>query len=236
MSQPEPNAAATFIVEVEHVKEVTLTLNADLAYWRAYMRGQGLFPFDDGGKAQLMIGATELRSMGKRTNEFTIGLVVCERPEGDTQDALFLVHAFNSSKLFAWIERTMFSTPYVPGRIGLDYRIPASVELADEAGRMVSIHMRATAPPAIAREELWQGKIYLPRRAGGQAPSKFFVAKLAGYTEIYPYLPDSSTLQIAPRAAYPVLQGLIDSRAAGKEWRVRANAIHARSRTMKEKQ
>jgi hypothetical protein len=97
-----------FIVEVRNVREVTLLAEAELATWQAVLKQAGLFPFNNQGKAELSISATDLGWMGWRTNEFTIGLTICEREQADTRDGLYLVHAFNSSRLFAWIERTFF--------------------------------------------------------------------------------------------------------------------------------
>ena len=170
--------------------------------------------------------------MGRRTNELTIGLVVCERPAADSPDALYLVEAFNSSRLFAWIERTFFSTPYCPGRIRVGDRIPAQIQLEDRAGTMLGIQMAAKATPVASQDELWQGKIYLPRRkADAQQSGKYFVAKLGGRTEVYPFVPDADTLQLFAREACHVFQWLLESNLVAKEWRIRSNAVHARSKT-----
>ena len=232
LSLPNPNIDARFIVEVQNVKEVTLAAEADLAYWQARLQSEALFPFNHNSKAQLVISATELHSMGRRTFELTIGLVVCERPTADSPDALYLVHAFNSSRLFAWIERTFFSTPYYPGHIRVGDRVPAKIQLKDHAGMIISIQMNASAKPLVSREELWQGKIYLPRRkADSHHPGKYFVAKLGGRTKVYPYSPETDTLQVFARNEHPVFQWLLESNLAGKEWRIRSNAVHARSKS-----
>jgi hypothetical protein len=227
VSFPNPNVAAQFIVEVQHVKEVTLAVEADLACWQARLQNTALFPFDNGGKAALMISATELHSMGRRSNEVTIGLVVCERPTADSPDALYLVQAFNSLRSFAWIERTFFATPYQLGRIQVDEHIPVKVRLEDRAGVMLNLQMKTSTAPTTARDEMWQGKIYLPRVTG-----KYFVAKLGGRTEGYPFLPDADTLQIFARNHYPVFQWLLESNLVGREWRIRSDAVHARSKTL----
>jgi hypothetical protein len=226
MSLPNPNVDAKFIVEVQHVKEVTLAAEADLAYWQARLQSARLFPFNQQGKAAFLISATELHSMGRRSNEVTIGLVVCERPTADSPDALYLVQAFNSLRSFAWIERTFFATPYHLGRIQVDEHVPVKVRLEDRAGLILNFHMKAGTAPLVSRDELWQGKIYLPHVTG-----KYFVAKLGGRTEVYPFLPEADTLQIFARNQYPVFQWLLESNLVGREWRIRSDAVHARSKT-----
>lgn len=229
---PNPNVAAKFIVEVQPVKEVALVAEADLAYWQDRLKGARVFPYNQQGKAAIVISATDLRSLGRRTNEFTIGLVVCERPAADSPDAFYLVQAFNSSRLFAWIERIFFATPYSPGHICVDDRMPAQIQLADRAGTIFSVQMNTTATPTVSRDELWQGKIYLPRlTADSRKAQKYFVAKLGGRTDIYPYSPKNDTLQISARNGQPVFQWLLESKLVGKEWRVRSNAVHARSKS-----
>jgi hypothetical protein len=225
MSFPNPNVAAKFIVEVQHVREVTLAVEADLAYWQDRLKGKHLYPFNQQGKAAIAISATELHSMGRRSNEVTIGLVVCERPTADSPDALYLVQAFNSLRSFAWIERTFFTTPYQLGRIQVDEHVPVKVRLEDRAGVMLNLQMKTNAAPTTVRDEMWQGKIYLSR------VGTYFVAKLGGRTEVYPFLPDADTLQFFDRAKYPVFQWLRESNLVAKEWRVRGDAVHARSKT-----
>jgi hypothetical protein len=225
MSLPNPNVDAKFIVEVQHVKEVTLAAEADLAYWRARLQSERLFPFNQNGKAALVISATELHSMGRRSNEVTIGLVVCERPTADSPDALYLVQAFNSLRSFAWIERTFFAAPYYLGRIRVDEHVPVKVRLEDRAGLLLNLQMKTNTAPVTTGDEMWQGKIYLPQ-AG-----KYFVAKLGGRTDVYPFSPEADTLQVFARDAYPVFQWLLESNLVGKEWRIRSDAAHARSKS-----
>jgi hypothetical protein len=226
LNSPSPNVKAQFIVEVPHVKEVALVAEADWAYWWERLHGAGVFPFKHNDKAHLLISATELHSMGRRANELTISLAVCERSAADSPDAFYLVYAFNSSRLFVWIERIFFSTPYYLGRIQLDAQVPTQVRLGDRAGLVLNAHMAAESTPASSREEMWQGKIYLPHHQ----PGKYFVAKLGGLTDIYPFAPPD-TLQLNPRSDQPFTQWLRESNLAGREWRIRIDATHARSKT-----
>ena len=221
-----------FIAEVRNVKEVLLVASADLAFWQAKLGQEGLFPFNNDGQAELTISATELTWMGRRTNELTVGIAVCARPHADSRDGLFLVHAFTSSRLFAWIERTAFHTPYYYGRIQVRDQLPCSMQLGDASGRLVDIRMTTTPNLNFASEEMWQGTIYLPRgRSAAHRPAPYFVAKLGGATEVYPYVPAASVLDLAPRREHPVFQWLLASNLAGREWHIRHAAVHARSKT-----
>jgi hypothetical protein len=224
MSTPNPNVPAKFIVTVQHVKEVTLAAEADLAYWQDRLKGLRVYPFNQQGNAAIAISATELHSMGRRSNEVTIGLTVCDRPAADSPDALYLLQAFNSLRSFAWIERTFFATPYQLGRIQVDEHVPVKVRLEDRAGVMLNLQMKTSTAPVTTRDEMWQGKIYLPQAAG-----KYFVAKLGGRTEVYPFLPEADTWRVFARNEYPVFQWLLESNLVAQEWRVRSNAVHARS-------
>jgi hypothetical protein len=228
MSLLNSNVPARFIVTVQHVKEVTLAAEADLTYWQARLQNERVFPFNQQGKAALVISATELHSMGRRTREVTIGLVVCERPAADSPDALYVVQAFNSLRSFAWIERTFFATPYDLGRIQVDEHVPVKVRLEDRAGLILNLQMKTSTAPATTRDEMWQGKIYLPQRQA----EKYFVAKLGGRTDVHPFLPDADTLQVFARDEYPVFQWLLESNLVAKEWRIRSDAVHARSKTV----
>jgi hypothetical protein len=151
---------------------------------------------------------------------------VSERPSADTSDALYVVQAFNSLRSFAWIERTFFATPYDLARIQVDAQAPVKARLEDRAGVMINAQMKTNTAPQETRDELWQGQIYLPPHA-----DKYFVAQLGGRTELYPFLPDADTLQFFDREKYPVFQWLRESNLVAKEWRIRREAVHARSKT-----
>ena len=84
----------------------------------------------------------------------------------------------------------------------------------------------AASPPLHEAQE-WQGRIYLPPRGPRR---ELFYARLAGPTDVYPF-GAADTLTIRPRPGDDVLGCLVESGFAGREWRVRAEAVHARSRT-----
>jgi hypothetical protein len=78
----------------------------------------------------------------------------------------------------------------------------------------------------------WQGPIFLPRRSSrNNRRCSVFHANLRGYTQTYPFHPSLDALELRPSADSDVLQMLLDSHFTGKEWNVRADATHARSKT-----
>lgn len=223
MANPVPK----YVAEVQHVKEINLVLQADLAYWQAFLRPAGLAPAARAGRAELLMSVTDLHWQGTHTNECTLAVTVAA-PEA--AEASYLLQAYNSSRLFAWIERTFFGTPYLPGRIRLAETPPVRLEVAEAQGPLAAAWMTA-APPAISTaDEDWRGPIHLPHAAG---PGRYFLARLAGRTVRYPFLPDQAGWQLADRPLPAGWQALKASGAQPVEWRVRADAYHARTATLK---
>ncbi len=221
---------ARFIVEVRHVREVSLAGLADLDDWQKRLQPQALFPFATDDRVEVLITAAVLRWMGRRTTELTISLPVMEQPGASVPDGMLLMQAFNSSRLFAWIERTFFSTPYDLGHIQLDDRVPARISLSDQSGTMIDLRQAPGAVLQHSQDEDWQDRIYIPRRGNDRHETgKYFVARLAGFTEVY--AADATTVALVPRSQWPALQWLLDSNWTPTAWRIRHDAVHARSRT-----
>ena len=88
----------TYISTITDVREVALAGTADLAYWRERLRGEGLAPLDDDGRASLLLTAIESKFRGIPFRELSISVLL---PGGGA----FLAHAFNSSRLLAFAER-----------------------------------------------------------------------------------------------------------------------------------
>jgi hypothetical protein len=68
-------------------------------------------------------------------------------------------------------------------------------------------------------------------KAGGRRDGKFFIAKITGDTRVYPFLRSEDTVLLSPVRGSDVIQALIDSGFACKEWAVREDATHAKSKT-----
>jgi hypothetical protein len=232
---PLTNVPARWAAELEHVQEVSLAGTADLAFWTERLRPEGLTPAESGGRAKLLIVAASARFLGLRFRELSVSVLAAPRQASSGADAAFLVQAFNSSRLFAFCERTLFSTPYLHAGLRLSTSLPARVRLIDRGRVVFDAAMGAEAPArSLSRsgEESWEGPVFLPaRRRGAESRRRCFFARIRGRTLAYPFLPasDRCTIEPAPRAE--VLQALLDSRFEAEEWRIREDAAHAKSKT-----
>ena len=227
-----------YIAKISRVREVSLLGEADLAFWRNRLDRESLHPAVRDDKAQLIVSSTDAKYMGLPFRELSISVFVSRGEDGAGEDGVFLVHAFHSSRFFAFIERTFFGAPYHPGEIKVDARLPASIVLRAAKKSLLRAEMSAdssvsTRPPFRSGAEVWETPIFLPtKESRGIENAKVFFARLSGLTQVYPFTSaDRLSLRASPDAA--VLQWLIDSRFAGKEWHLRADATHARSRTVK---
>jgi hypothetical protein len=177
--------------------------------------------------------------MGVKFRELSIALVVSRQEDGASQDGFYLVAAFNTSRLFTWSERLIFQTPYQRARVEVGLE-PPTFEL-NEGLQTVARAALSARGPAESREELWEGAIFLPGRDSGRVagkpapaePGKVFYARHGGLTEVFPFAPDMDVLQINPSLRQPAWQWLLDSRFTGREWRIRRQAAHARSKTFR---
>ena len=214
-----------YIATITPVRELILAGTADLAYWRARLAPVGLFPHDGGGRAALTLSAIAGRFRGLPFREFSVAVVAGE--EDGRADSIYLVGAFNSSRLLAWSERAFFRTPYQPAAIRLSEQPPAGFEVSVAGHVVCAATMSATAAPLRHESQEWEGRIFLPPLGERR---ELFYARLAGATDIYPF-DAADALTIHPRPGDDVLRCLVESGFAGQEWRVRAAAVHARSRT-----
>lgn len=118
-----------------------------------------------------------------------------------------LLQAFNSVRFFAFCERVFFRTPYLHARVALG-------ETWVTVDGVFSAELRDYRPRTFMGEDRWYGEVDLPN-------DRYFVAKLEGMTERYPVLP-SDRFELK----HPLLQGFVP-----REWIIRADAKHAKSKT-----
>jgi len=220
------NPPVKYIAEVRGSQEVSLVGAADFDYWAERLKPEGLFPVRTGDRAELFVSAVSSRWRGVRFSEFSIAVLAGKDRGGTTRDGYFLVAAYNTSRLFTFVERNLFHTPYRRARISVGAAERPAMTLFD--GETTSFHAElSNATPASRQgEDAYVGPIFLPSKPPG---TQFFV-RLAGFTEVYPFT-SNDVLKLTPSASHPVLQELIDSRFAGSEWHIRRQATHARSKT-----
>lgn len=215
---------------VENVREVSLVGHANAAPWREGLAREGLYPYLHEGRVELRLMAATMRYMGVHFGELSISVVVCDEPTGTSQDGAFLVKAFNSVRLFAWIERTLFSTPYHWADVQVKSQGSVQVSVADESGLLFQAE-KSSAPTAPPQNDLdWEGVVYLPHLNGKQAGGKQFFAKLSGPTQRYPFSP-TDTLNFPTHPSDEVIRRLVESNFQGSTWLVRNGATHFKSKS-----
>lgn len=223
--------AIQYQTTIHDVREVILAGSADLAFWRQRLQGEGLTPFGLAGEAQITISATSSKFRGLRFEEMTIAIAVCEQEGKQTPDGFFLAHAFNSRRLFALAERLFFRTPYLPGAISVQEKLPALARLTLGGDTVFEAAMSGDREPLQGGDERWEGAIYLPRRLSGrQTEGERFFACLGGPTQVYPFQVASDRCVISDHTHID-LSWLTESGFTANAWRLRSHATHARSRT-----
>jgi hypothetical protein len=225
-----------YVAVISNVREVSLLGTADLAYWKKQVREIDLHPFNAGGKAQLLIGAIASQYKGIRFRELSISVLVCLQEDGFKHDGYYLAHAFNSSRLFAFVERTFFRTPHWHAAVQVDCRLPASIQATYKNDVLVRAQMieksaLATRMPCREGDHCWEGPIFLPSTKSGR-PGNVFHAKLSGHIRAYPFSPSMDMVELASSSGHPILRALTESGFAGIEWRIRESGVHARSKTL----
>jgi hypothetical protein len=233
------NKPVKWAAELAHVREVSLLGTADLAFWRDRLLKEDLSPAERDGQAQLMIVAADARFRGVRFRELSFSVLICPQEKGSRQDGAYLVRAFNSCRFFAFCERMFFATPYYHGDVRVSASSPTSIHLLKKGDVAFGAEMRADTSgpgrePSRRGEDGWEGPVFLPasRRGKGRQGDLFF-ARIRGRTQTYPFLPAQDAVTLRPTPDSAVLQALLDSQFVAKEWAVREDAIHAKSKTYK---
>ena len=214
---------AKYAATVENVKELRLTGNANLEFWNKHFADKPFQVFDNQGFAEITISATELVWKGFRYNELTITLALAEKDNPHKQVGVFMLHAFNTNRFFAFCERAFFSTPYYFGRINLQETGLFSMNASGHKQVLFTAEMSETERPINEVNDNWEGAVFLKKE-------KYFIAKLLGETKVYPFL-ESDKIILKSDAKHSVFEQLINSGFMAKEWRWRADAFHAKSKT-----
>ncbi len=217
-------------VTIPHVREIALRGGADLAYWRERLKREGLEPAEHEGQAELHVGSTSARFLGIPFRELVLCVVLQEPP------GIYLAYAYNSVRAFAWFERTLFRTPYYAARIALELEPAPLFEVSQASGQLLRADMSPESAAALRRagpgeEVVWEVPVYLPRPPAKHATSNIFYARLSGLTQTCPFLPGCDTFEMASSVNDDLLQMLVRSAFSPREWIVRADATHAKSKT-----
>jgi len=218
------NRPIKYIATVDGVREITLVGAADHRYWSERLAAEDLVPLKVNGRAEIWICADKLKWKGVRFAELSVSIRV-----GREGKDIFLIAAFNTSRLFSWIERACFHTPYRRAPIDIDVQSLQSFALYD--GKDMSIRAERGNPATVERpDDAWEGRIYLPKGLAGNK-RLYFHAQLSGATASSAFEQSSSTLALHASPNHDVAKELLQSHFRGIEWRVRESGTHSRSKT-----
>ncbi len=223
-----------YLAEPKHVREVTLIGTGDFEFWSTFLKAEGLSPMPCGGAAQIWVVSAEMVFFGIRFTEISVSIRAM--PSDDVNGTgMRLIHAFTSSRVFAWCERSLFSTPYSYGECRVSVQSPPRMRMEAPDGCVLRADMSPPGRSAIrVGNESWEGPVFLPPRGVGDEGRLFF-GRLSGHTMAYQFL---STDQFTMKAPFSSagLQPLVDSRFSPQEWVVRTDATHGKSRTYRRKE
>jgi hypothetical protein len=224
-------APSKYVTIVHHVKEVSVFGQADLAYWQRYLAREGLTAYDDLGRAQLLLIAADMVWNGARFTELSVSVAVAGAGP-DQLAGMYCIQAFNSIRVFAWVERTFFQTPYYHARTTVSPTPPIGFALEASGATLLRAARVSSAPPAARGPETFAGPVYLPS-ALTRTPrtEKVFYAELTRQTDVFPFAPED-TLSLTPSPRAPVVGWLHESGFAGTAWHVRPDAVHKKSHTV----
>jgi hypothetical protein len=211
-----------------------------LNYWRDKLAVHRLHPTEVDGRAEMMLSACDARFKGIRFRELSISVFVAREPHSHARDGALLLRAFNSIRFFAWVERTLFSTPYYPSQVAVSPIVPAFLRLGEQDHPILAASMghdgsdvdiRANAPLV---PDGWQGPILLPdRRDLSLAAPRQFFASLTGDTQTLAFDSQRDTFQLGPPASDPIVPLLVAARFEPNTWILRTAATHGKSKTIR---
>ncbi|GAB1420375.1 hypothetical protein MASR2M15_04710 [Anaerolineales bacterium] len=209
-----------YVTRIEPVLEVTLYGYAQTQVWYPYLEDEEIDTQNLHEKIDIIISIVASKYMGIRFREFSISVKL-------DANRYFLAHAYNSMRLFAYMERAFFQTPYYHG----DIEIQAdAVRLSHQQNTVFEARLPQKAMRLKTGEECEELNILLPKRLRKTASQPhFFDARLEGLTETYSG--DAVDLQMTPRADDFILNLLQESLFQVQEWRIRRTARHSKSKT-----
>jgi hypothetical protein len=207
---------------------------ADLSYWQDALKDDDVTLAQRDGQAQFLIISAASKYMGIQFREVSFSLLI-EAIKSNNVRGAYLWQAFISQRLFAFCERTFFRTPYAHADVRVNCW-PALIEVY-QAGKPIFRAENPADVSLVAREPLregedgWEGLVLLPRgHRARRKNGRLFFAKVSGHTRVYPFLPVDHLL-LKPAQGCDITQRLIDSHFVVKDWLVREDAAHAKSRT-----
>ncbi|MCB9838085.1 MAG: hypothetical protein H6813_02000 [Phycisphaeraceae bacterium] len=223
------------IATITDVREIGIEGEADPAPWRPILEPLGLIAAVSDERVPVHCNTLSARWMGVRFREAIVVVEVFADRGGERTRAVFLDFAFQSSRLFACIERHRFRTGFQHAVI--ESRIAGAEGFSVRSGGE-PILTASVAPGARSRERddlVWEQPIYLPsRRSALRGLRDVFHARISGDSLVFPFDPDSDRFEHAPGDRHPALSRLAEGGFRPLRWRTRAASTHSRSGTERE--
>lgn len=220
-----------YTAQIPNVREVAIYGTADRDCWQTWLQPLGLQPATTSGDAHVIISATALVWQGLRFRELIVTVATTTRADPTQADSFYLTYACNSSPILAWAERALFQTPYLHREVALDTTVPW-IEVRHCGQSALRAQLGQPRAPTAPVMETWAGPVFLPvSRPRQQRGGSYFMVAISGEQAVYPFAPDVDILTLPPAGDHPVFTWLRDSHFTPTEWRIRANATHARSQT-----
>jgi hypothetical protein len=220
-----------YVADVRDVVDVTLRGSGNLDFWIRYLAQFQLVPLNEEGEASLFILSGKLKWNGVRFAEvaFWVALKDPQYPH-----AAFLVQAFNSCRFFAWCERVFFQTPYAHAACEvINDSSKVSVSITKQSASLLSANTAALGRfrRGNADDNEWNGPVFLPPTDPGES-QRYFIAQIVGDSRVAPFRSeDIFTLSTGAGEEGP--RTFMESGFQPREWQIRDNATHRKSKTFK---
>lgn len=217
-----------YVATIDRVREITIVGKSDLAFWRRRLAGERLVAADVGGHAESVVTVTLGRWAGLAFREVILAVRVSSEPGGDGSDrsAIYLAHAFNSSRFLAFMERTFFRTPYLPADVTCETPSLRGFRVVEGSRTVLAGELPASARRIDPDPELWEGPIFLTG-----AKERFF-ARLSGVTETFEAPAGCLRIDASGRVPEHPMRAFADAGFEPRRWSTRSDATHARSKTV----
>lgn len=227
------NEPVKYAAQVRGVRELSLRGSADLHYWQTRLKPHGLEPLEEDGRARILVIGGNLRFAGLPFREISLSVELERDPDSHFPNAACLLQAFNTNRFFAFSERLFFSTPYHHARCEVSLERPRRLRVESFGTDVLAAEMNSSPERAPTHDgpggQL--GPVFVLPGPGASA-LRYFIAKIEGHTETFPFDCDTDTLEINP--AGPGADALDHLRASGFDplsWIVRKDTLHAKSPT-----
>lgn len=227
---PLPNPIR-YTARIVHVREVSISGTADLACWQRWLQPLALSPATNSGATALRITASALVWQGLHFREVIVSVSTTTGADPAHADSFYLADACTSSPILAWAERLLFQTPYVYRAVTVDSTAPL-IEVRQRGQPVLRAQLGQPRAPGAHVRESWHGPVFLPVSHTRQHRGRpYLVVAIQGEQAVSPFDPVQDHFTIAPAADHPLFAALRDSHFTPTEWRICANATHARSQT-----